>query len=35
MATDALIQKAIRIDFAQSTVITVAHRINTIIDYDR
>ncbi|GJJ68711.1 hypothetical protein EMPS_01057 [Entomortierella parvispora] len=35
MATDALIQKAIRIDFAQSTVVTVAHRINTIIDYDR
>jgi ATP-binding cassette subfamily C (CFTR/MRP) protein 1 len=35
MATDALIQKAIRIDFASSTVITIAHRINTIIDYDR
>ncbi|KAG0281307.1 hypothetical protein BGZ96_001186 [Linnemannia gamsii] len=35
MATDALIQKAIRIDFAHSTVVTVAHRINTIIDYDR
>ncbi|KAG0326603.1 hypothetical protein BGZ99_009350 [Dissophora globulifera] len=35
MATDALIQMAIRTDFAHSTVITVAHRINTIIDYDR
>ncbi|KAG0207958.1 hypothetical protein BGX28_000971 [Mortierella sp. GBA30] len=35
MATDTLIQKAIRNDFAHSTVITVAHRINTIIDYDR
>lgn len=35
MATDALIQKAIRIDFVSSTVITIAHRINTIIDYDR
>ncbi|KAG0211857.1 hypothetical protein BGX28_007312 [Mortierella sp. GBA30] len=35
MATDALIQKAIRVDFASSTVVTVAHRINTIIDYDR
>ncbi|KAF9284744.1 hypothetical protein BGZ68_004465 [Mortierella alpina] len=35
MATDALIQKAIRVDFATSTVVTVAHRINTIIDYDR
>ncbi|KAF9898255.1 hypothetical protein BX616_004276, partial [Lobosporangium transversale] len=34
MATDALIQRAIRTDFAHSTVITVAHRINTIIDYD-
>ncbi|KAG0084909.1 hypothetical protein BGZ92_009469 [Podila epicladia] len=35
MATDALIQRAIRSDFAHSTVVTVAHRINTIIDYDR
>ncbi|KAF9199857.1 hypothetical protein BGZ49_009975, partial [Haplosporangium sp. Z 27] len=35
MATDSLIQKAIRVDFAHSTVLTVAHRINTIIDYDR
>ncbi|KAF8931191.1 P-loop containing nucleoside triphosphate hydrolase protein [Dissophora ornata] len=35
MATDALIQKAIRVDFSTSTVITIAHRINTIIDYDR
>ncbi|KFH72941.1 hypothetical protein MVEG_00166 [Podila verticillata NRRL 6337] len=35
LATDALIQRAIRHDFAASTVITVAHRINTIIDYDR
>ncbi|KAF9928278.1 hypothetical protein FBU30_002500 [Linnemannia zychae] len=35
MATDALIQKAIRTDFAHSTVVTVAHRLNTIIDYDR
>ncbi|KAF9578434.1 hypothetical protein BGW38_005754, partial [Lunasporangiospora selenospora] len=35
LATDALIQKAIRSDFAHSTVITVAHRLNTIIDYDR
>ncbi|KAF8951702.1 hypothetical protein BGZ52_010208 [Haplosporangium bisporale] len=35
MATDALIQQAIRTDFASSTVVTVAHRINTIIDYDR
>ncbi|KAG0308528.1 hypothetical protein BGZ98_007707 [Dissophora globulifera] len=35
LVTDALIQKAIRVDFAASTVITIAHRINTIIDYDR
>ncbi|KAH8928988.1 P-loop containing nucleoside triphosphate hydrolase protein [Atractiella rhizophila] len=32
--TDALIQKAIREGFAGQTVITVAHRIKTIIDYD-
>ncbi|KAF9083706.1 hypothetical protein BGX23_011210 [Mortierella sp. AD031] len=35
MATDALIQKAIRTDFGDSTVVTIAHRVNTIIDYDR
>ncbi|KAF9983598.1 hypothetical protein BGZ75_004919 [Mortierella antarctica] len=35
MATDALIQKAIRVNFADATVVTVAHRINTIVDYDR
>ncbi|KAG0289416.1 hypothetical protein BGZ96_007013 [Linnemannia gamsii] len=35
MTTDVLIQKAIRSDFADATVVTIAHRINTIIDYDR
>ncbi|KAF9583434.1 hypothetical protein BGW38_009485 [Lunasporangiospora selenospora] len=35
LATDSLIQKAIRIDFANSTVITIAHRLNTVIDYNR
>jgi ATP-binding cassette subfamily C (CFTR/MRP) protein 4 len=37
--TDACIQKAIRDDqtgiFSKSTVITIAHRLNTIIDYDK
>jgi len=35
LATDALIQKAIRVDFSQSTVLTIAHRLNTIIDFDK
>ncbi|KNE55572.1 hypothetical protein AMAG_01463 [Allomyces macrogynus ATCC 38327] len=34
LPTDALIQQAIRRDFAGSTVLTIAHRLNTIIDYD-
>ncbi len=33
--TDALIQRTIRSEFAHGTVLTVAHRLNTIIDYDR
>jgi ABC-type multidrug transport system fused ATPase/permease subunit len=35
MQTDEYIQKALRLDFKDATVITVAHRLNTIIDYDR
>ncbi|KAG0025921.1 hypothetical protein BGZ81_006735 [Podila clonocystis] len=35
LATDSLIQKAIRVDFASSTVITIAHRLNTVVDYTR
>ncbi|KAJ7439790.1 hypothetical protein FB451DRAFT_1445526 [Mycena latifolia] len=34
-ATDAQIQKVIREEFHGSTLITVAHRLRTIIDYDR
>lgn len=33
--TDALIQAAIRTEFAGCTVLTVAHRLNTIVDSDR
>ena len=35
MATDDLIQSTIRSEFAASTVITIAHRLHTIMDYDR
>jgi ATP-binding cassette, subfamily C (CFTR/MRP), member 1 len=33
--TEEIIQKAINILLKSSTVITIAHRIKTIIDYDR
>jgi len=33
--TDAIIQQALRTKFNNSTVITIAHRLNTIIDYDK
>ncbi|KAF9911176.1 hypothetical protein BX616_010647 [Lobosporangium transversale] len=35
LATDSLIQKALRVGFADSTVITIAHRLNTVVDYHR
>ena len=33
--TDHLIQKMIRTEFVNTTVITIAHRLNTIIQYDK
>lgn len=33
--TDEIIQRTIRSEFRHCTMITIAHRINTILDYDR
>ncbi|KAJ3331991.1 hypothetical protein HDU91_003194 [Kappamyces sp. JEL0680] len=33
--SDAAIQKCIRHDFSDCTVVTIAHRLNTVLDYDR
>ncbi|PFH61268.1 hypothetical protein XA68_17841 [Ophiocordyceps unilateralis] len=35
MATDALIQRSIREQFGDSTLIVIAHRLSTIADFDR
>lgn len=34
-STDYLIQKMIRENFANATILTIAHRLNTIMDSDR
>ena len=35
METDDLIQQTIKREFADCTVLTIAHRLNTILDYDK
>ena len=34
ISTDELIQNTIRTEFKSATILTIAHRLNTILDYD-
>ena len=35
MATDTLIQRSIREEFGDSTLVVIAHRLSTIADFDK
>lgn len=35
LETDNLVQQTVRKEFAECTVLTIAHRLNTVLDYDR